>query len=123
MAASSSTAYTIKDGEAGISASEPIRGSEYLRRAVRITWNDDAVRKAAIEGVGRLVGSQQALLDAVGTEARGQDVATVKATLRSRWQREFSSTPSDDLLQSMAEQLAAGMRVVLRVHGAPPQVA
>jgi hypothetical protein len=58
----------------------------------------------------------QAVLDALKESESGKDVATVKAALRQRWQQDFETTLSDDLLDTYAEKLAAGVRVVLTLR-------
>jgi len=62
----------------------------------------------------------QYVLDSVLASERGKDVGAVKATLATRWQRDLGLTASDEFLQGMAEQLAAGTRVVLRPGQVPP---
>jgi len=85
-----------------------------------ITWNRDAVRQAVQTGFDAAVPKMQAVLDSVLASEQGKDVGAVKATLATRWRRDLGLTASDEFLQGMAEQLAAGTRVVLRPGQVPP---
>ena len=66
------------------------------------------------QAVGLCARQMQAVLDAVGASASGEDVPTVRATLVARWQHEFQTTLSDPQLTAWASQLAAGGRVIVR---------
>jgi hypothetical protein len=80
----------------------------------RIRWNDDALLKVANEAAAASRQEMQAVLDALGVSEAGKDVSAVKATLGARWQRDFGTKLSDQLLDACGEQLASGTRVVLK---------
>jgi hypothetical protein len=84
-----------------------------------IKWNPDAIRQAVQESVDDAVPKMQAVLDSVLASERGKDLGVVKAFLATRWQRDLGLAASDEFLQGMAEQLAAGTRVVLRPDQVP----
>lgn len=85
-----------------------------------IKWNPDAIRQTLQEGLDKAAPKMQDVLDSVLASERGKDVQSVKATLAARWHQDLGLTASDELLQRMAEQLAAGTRVVLRSGEVPP---
>jgi hypothetical protein len=86
-----------------------------------IKWNPDAIRQAVQEGINNnVVPKMQAVLDSVLASERSKDVEVVKATLATRWHQDLGLTASDEFLQRMAEQFAAGKRVVLSPGELPP---
>lgn len=85
-----------------------------------IKWNPDAIRQVVQEGFDNAVPKMQAVLDSVLASERGKGIEAVRATLAARWQHDLGLTASDEFLQGMAEQLAAGTRVVLRPGQLPP---
>jgi hypothetical protein len=85
-----------------------------------IKWNPDAVQQAVQKSFDDAVPKMQAVLDSVLANEQGKDITAVRATLGARWQQELGLTASDEFLQGMAEQLAAGTRVVLRPGQLPP---
>ncbi len=80
----------------------------------KLTWNHNVASDFAQRATPEFSDKAQAILDDVLSSTSGQDVATVKATLRSRWQREMGQLPDESLLDKFADRLAAGQRVVLR---------
>ena len=72
----------------------------------RLEWNDNFGQQ--------FVSGAQAILDDVLRDTAGQDTATVKNALRTRFQSEMNQRPGESLLDKFAERLAAGQRVVIR---------
>jgi hypothetical protein len=88
--------------------------------AMSIKWNPEVLHRSVESVFNARADEMQAVLDSLRTSEQGKDVAAVKATLASRWQQEFGSMLSDEFLQSVAERLAGGTRVVLRPGNVPP---
>jgi hypothetical protein len=85
-----------------------------------IKWNQDALQRVVKSGFEEAAAKMQAVLDSVRVSEQGKSAEAVKGTLATRWRSDLGMTPSDEFLQKMAEQLAAGTRVVLRPDKVPP---
>jgi hypothetical protein len=83
----------------------------------KLTWNPNVASNVAARAIPAFSEKAQAILDDILTGASGQDVATVRAMLRSRWQSEIGELPDESLLDKFANRLAAGQRVVLNPAG------
>ena len=83
----------------------------------KLTWNQNVASDFAQRATAAFSEKAQGILDDVLRDAGGQDAATVRAMLRSRWQSEMGQLPEESLLNKFANRLAAGQRVVVKQTG------